>query len=74
MELLQSVDRWEPVDITEAELDKAVRPIKAFLTKMTKSPYPYGGSAKQAASAVTLKNWIEEYLKTTRADLSRRLI
>ncbi len=33
MELLQTADPWEPVDITGAELRKASAPIKAFLTR-----------------------------------------
>lgn len=32
-ELLQEVDRYRPVDCTEAELAAALRPIKAFLTR-----------------------------------------
>lgn len=33
MELVQSVDRWEPEDVTSADLRKACAPIKAFLTR-----------------------------------------
>lgn len=33
MELLQGVDRFDPVDCTDAELRRAFTPIKAFLTK-----------------------------------------
>lgn len=33
MTLLQSVDRWEPQDVTEAEVKKALVPVKAFLTR-----------------------------------------
>lgn len=33
MELLQNADRFDPVDVTDAELKRAYTPIKAFLTK-----------------------------------------
>lgn len=33
MELIQSVDRWEPVDVSAEDLKKACTPIKAFLTR-----------------------------------------
>ena len=32
-ELLQAADRFDPRDVTEADLNKALRPIKAFLTR-----------------------------------------
>ena len=31
--LLQSVDRFDPADVSAADLNKALRPIKAFLTR-----------------------------------------
>ncbi len=33
MELIYRADRFDPQDVTEAELSKALRPIKAFLTR-----------------------------------------
>jgi hypothetical protein len=33
MVLLESGDRWDPADVTEAELKKAIVPIKSFLTR-----------------------------------------
>lgn len=33
MELLQSVDRWEPQDVLAADVRAAVKPIRAFLTR-----------------------------------------
>lgn len=33
MTLLHSVDRFDPTDIEKADLTKALRPIKAFLTR-----------------------------------------
>lgn len=33
MDLLQEADRFDPQDITEAELTKALSPVKAFLTR-----------------------------------------
>lgn len=33
MDLIQSVDRFDPKDVTEAQLKSALRPIKAFLTR-----------------------------------------
>lgn len=33
MDLLHSVDRFDPVDVTEAQLKKVFSPIKAFLTR-----------------------------------------
>lgn len=33
MAVLESADRYDPVDVTAAELAKALRPIKAFLTR-----------------------------------------
>jgi hypothetical protein len=33
MALLQGADRFNPVDISEADLKKALSPIKAFLTR-----------------------------------------
>jgi hypothetical protein len=33
MKLLQAADRYDPVDVTPAELKKALSPIKAFLTR-----------------------------------------
>lgn len=31
--LLSGVDRWDPQDVTEAEVKKALVPVKAFLTR-----------------------------------------
>lgn len=33
MDLIQAANRWDPVDITDAQLRAALSPIKAFLTK-----------------------------------------
>ncbi len=33
MTLIESVDRFDPEDVTEAEVKKALTPIKAFLTR-----------------------------------------
>jgi hypothetical protein len=33
MDLLQAANRWDPVDVTEADLKRALSPIKSFLTK-----------------------------------------
>jgi len=70
--LLTSVDRWEPVDVTEAEIDKALRPIKAFYTRLQGDVYGTGG--RLAEEAEKQKEWIAWFLKESRGSLARRLI
>lgn len=33
MELLSSADRWDPADVPESEVQRALIPVKAFLTR-----------------------------------------
>lgn len=76
MELLQRKDPSRPWaekgDVTEAEIDKAVAPIKAFLTRMEKTPF--GLSSAAVEDAIALRTWIVDFLKTSRSELARRLI
>jgi hypothetical protein len=73
MELLQSVDRWEPVDVTEADINRVLGPIKSFYTRLGTTT-AYRASPAMVEEAVKQKEWIEWYLKESRVSLARRLI
>lgn len=53
MDLLQRIDRWDPTDCSEAELKKALAPIKAFLTRHGSGKddvFPPGGPVEYVVS------------------------